>query len=93
MHQVVTGAGYTDAWAALRPGVIGFTCCHAADLSDQVAPFSQRIDYVFARGVTEGGRVFGQIDRFGEVPADRTAGPLYPVWPSDHAGVVATLRQ
>jgi hypothetical protein len=93
MHQVVTGAGFTDIWAAMRPGVIGFTCCHLPNLSDQIAPFSQRIDYVFARGITDPeGKLFGKIDRFGNVPSDRLAGPAHPIWPSDHAGVTATLR-
>jgi len=94
MYQVMAGAGFTDGWAALRPGVVGFTCCHRSDLSNQVAAFSQRIDYVFARGMLgDGGRLLGKIDRFGEVPADRTAGPAYPIWPSDHVGIVATLAR
>ena len=93
MHQVVTGAGFTDAWAALRPGVIGFTCCHLPNLSDPVAAFTQRIDYVFTRGVAgPHDKVIGQIDYFGNVPADRLAGPAHPIWPSDHAGVTAALR-
>jgi endonuclease/exonuclease/phosphatase family metal-dependent hydrolase len=92
MYQVVMGAGFTDVWAALRPGVIGFTCCHSANLSDQVADFTQRIDYVFARSNTGPGKLKGTIDRFGDVPADRLAGPAHPIWPSDHAGVTATLR-
>ncbi len=93
MHQVLTGAGFTDVWAALRPGVIGFTCCHLPNLSDHVADFSQRIDYVFTRGVAgPNDKVIGQIDYFGNVPADRLAGPAHPIWPSDHAGVMATLR-
>jgi len=93
MHQVLTGAGFTDVWAALRPGVIGFTCCHLPNLSDQIADFSQRIDYVFTRGIAgPNDKVIGQIDRFGDVPADRLAGPAHPIWPSDHAGVTATLR-
>jgi len=92
MHQVVTGAGFTDAWAALRPGVIGFTCCHLPNLSDPVAAFTQRIDYVFVRSNTAPGKTKGQIDYFGNVPADRLAGPAHPIWPSDHAGVTATLR-
>ena len=91
MHQVLTGAGFTDAWAALRPGVIGFTCCHLPNLSDHVADFSQRIDYVFTRGIATG-KPIGLIDLFGNVPADRLAGPAHPIWPSDHAGVQATLR-
>ena len=93
MYDVLMSTGFTDSWAALRPGVQGLTCCHVADLSDQVADFDQRIDYVFTRGITgPGGRLFGQIDRFGNVPADRLAGPAHPIWPSDHAGVTATLR-
>ena len=93
MHQVLTGAGFTDVWAALRPGVIGFTCCHLPNLSDQIAAFSQRIDYVFTRGIAgPNDNVIGQIDRFGNVPADRLAGPAHSIWPSDHAGVTATLR-
>jgi endonuclease/exonuclease/phosphatase family metal-dependent hydrolase len=91
MHQVVTGAGFTDVWAAMHPRVIGFTCCHLANLSDHVADFTQRIDYVFAR-FSGSGKLKGQIDRFGNVPADRVAGPTHPIWPSDHAGVRATLR-
>jgi len=93
MYQVLAGAGFTDVWAALRPGVVGLTCCHRADLSDQVAAFTQRIDYILTRGLDASqSRLFGRIDRFGEVPGDRTAGPAYPVWPSDHVGMIATVR-
>jgi Endonuclease/Exonuclease/phosphatase family len=93
MYDVLTSSGYTDTWAALRPGVRGVTCCHDADLSDAVADFDQRIDYVFTRGLgQEGGKLFGQIDRYGEVPADQLAGPASRIWPSDHAGLIAALR-
>ncbi|HET7240616.1 MAG TPA: endonuclease/exonuclease/phosphatase family protein, partial [Gemmatimonadales bacterium] len=92
MHQIFEGAGFTDAWTALRPGVIGFTCCHLADLSDQIAPFSQRIDYVFVRGVTRQGNVQGGIWETGALPAERIAGPEHPIWPSDHAGLIARLN-
>jgi endonuclease/exonuclease/phosphatase family metal-dependent hydrolase len=92
MYNVLTSAGFTDTWAALHPGAQGLTCCHLADLSDAVARFDQRIDYVFTRGVAGGdGKLFGQVDRFGNVPADRLAGPDYPIWPSDHAGLLAAL--
>ena len=93
MHDVLTRSGYTDAWAALRPGAQGLTCCHAADLSDAVADFNQRIDYIFARGLGSGdGKLFGQVDRFGDVPADQLAGPVSRIWPSDHVGLLASLR-
>lgn len=91
MYQVLEGAGFTDAWTALRPGVVGFTCCHLSDLSDQIAPFSQRIDYVLVRGMGHGGILQGQIWRTGDVPADRITGPDHPIWPSDHAGLVVRL--
>ena len=92
MHQVLEGAGFTDGWAALRPGVVGFTCCHLYDLSDQIPQFSQRIDYVFVRGLTHGGKLLGQIWVTGELPADRVAGPEHSIWPSDHAGLIARLN-
>jgi hypothetical protein len=69
------------------------TCCHVSDLSDHIAEFNQRIDYIWTRGFArDDGKVKGSIARFGDVPADRLAGPAYPIWPSDHAGLVAQLR-
>jgi hypothetical protein len=32
------------------------------------------------------------VGRLGEVPADRLAGPVSKIWPSDHAGLAAKLR-
>lgn len=93
MYNVLTSSGFTDTWAALRPGARGLTCCHAADLSNSVADFSQRIDYIFTRGFARAdGTVFGQVDRFGDVPADRLAGLAYRIWPADHVGLVAAIR-
>ncbi len=92
MHQVLTGAGFTDVWTALRPGIAGFTCCHAADLSDRSPEFDERIDYVFARGLGHGNReVLGEVTRLGIRPSDRVDGPLGEIWVSDHAGLVVTL--
>ena len=66
MYQVLTGAGFTDVWAELRPGVAGLTCCHETDLSDKLPAFDQQVDYVFARGFAHANRdVLGQITRFG----------------------------
>jgi hypothetical protein len=92
MYDVLSGNGFTDTWAALHPGAEGLTCCHASDLSDQVARFNQRIDYIFTRGVAAGAKLSGQVDQFGNVPSDRLAGPAYRIWPSDHAGLLAALR-
>ena len=92
MYQVLAGAGLVDAWAALRPGVVGLTCCNLADLSNATPAFDQRIDYVWVRGLghpREG--VLGQVELVGNKPNDRLSGPAGLIWPSDHAGVVATL--
>jgi hypothetical protein len=95
MYQVITDAGFTDTWAAMRPGVDGFTCCNEADLMGSSRPdYNKRYDYVFARDI-DGvpGRVQGRIDRYGVTPADQIAGPSYSLWPSDHAGLVASFIQ
>ncbi|OLD19823.1 MAG: hypothetical protein AUJ01_05235 [Acidobacteria bacterium 13_1_40CM_3_65_5] len=89
MYQLLAGSGFTDTWAAIHPGADGLTCCHVADLSDPVARFDQRIDYIWTRGFNA---VKGSVDRFGNVPSDRLAGPSYPIWPSDHAGLLASIK-
>ena len=93
MYQVVTGAGFTDAWAALRPsGAPGLTCCELSDLSNLLPTLSGRIDYVFVRGIAgPNGKLLGQITVVGDRPGDRVPGPSYRIWPSDHAGVVASF--
>ncbi|TFG52826.1 MAG: hypothetical protein E4H37_04900 [Gemmatimonadales bacterium] len=88
MYEVLTGAGLTDVWRVLRPGVVGYTCCHADDLSNHIPAFDQRLDYVFVRGVGHANKaVMGQITLVGLVPASRLPGPSGTIWPSDHAGI------
>lgn len=94
MHQQVVNAGFTDAWGAMRPGVEGLTCCHAEVLDNAHAQDAmwKRIDYIFARGLShENGKLLGRITLLGTQPADRLAGPSWPIWPSDHAGLVLHL--
>jgi endonuclease/exonuclease/phosphatase family protein len=93
MYQVATGAGLTDVWAALRPGEPGFTCCHSSNLTDSRVP-NQRIDFVLARGFDRGDDpVTGFIARFGLLPQELLAGPLHPIYVSDHIGLVAWLKR
>lgn len=92
MYQALATAGFSDVWSALRPGVAGYSCCHFADLSDKIARFDQRIDYVWARGIGHPrAGVLGQIILTGDQPSDRLPGPSYSIWPSDHAGLAARL--
>ncbi len=92
MYDVLLGAGFVDLWAALRPGVAGLTCCHDTDLSNMLATFDQRIDYVMTRGIGHPrAGVLGRIEIIGNLPSDRLDGPFHRIWPSDHAGLVANL--
>ena len=80
-YGILLGGGFSDAW----PGGPGNTCCHAADLHNPSPTLTKRIDLVLTRGGFE--TVSEEV--VGDDVADRTASGL---WPSDHAGVVATLR-
>ena len=98
MYQVLGQAGFRDVWQDLRPGVDGFTAGEGytderrADLSNPLNGFTQRIDYIWARGVGHPiAGLQGRISRFGAEPADKVDGPYFKIWPSDHAGLVAEL--
>lgn len=81
-YDMVRHAGLGDAWAAANPGSPGFTCCRSADL--RTGTLDQRIDMIF----TSGAFTVQRASVVGTSASDRTASGL---WPSDHAGVVATL--
>jgi endonuclease/exonuclease/phosphatase family metal-dependent hydrolase len=90
MHSVITSQGYRDVWSEANPGDPGLTCCHLADLSNAESVLARRIDYVFERGM--GDPLKAKATLVGEESKDRVPGPLYPVWPSDHAGVVVKFH-
>lgn len=77
----MVAAGFIDA--ADAKGVLGPTCCQAPDLSNTSSELSDRIDYIFERN-------------FDSIPSALLVGntPFEihpPLWPSDHAGLVATV--
>jgi hypothetical protein len=84
-YEIVRLAGFKDAWSRTNPGDPGFTCCQDADLRNESSALNDRIDFVFTRGKM----VPSAADNLGESEGDRTE---YGLWPSDHAGVVATLQ-
>lgn len=91
LDRVLRDAGYLDVWAALGRGE-GPTCCHSADLGDEAARMTSRIDYIYARGFAgPASKLRGSVERLGLTPADRIPGPHHPIWPSDHAGLFAEL--
>lgn len=93
VHQLLAGRGLVDVWASLRPGEPGFTCCHESHL--QSGSSDQRIDYIMVQNgfLTGTGRVVpgAEIRLFGESSAEQVNGSSGRIWPSDHAGLVATL--
>lgn len=84
-YVMLTNAGFVDAWMRRRPLDPGFTCCQNPDLLNPASLLDERIDLVLFRGAFQ----VEDIRLVGDKPSDRTASGL---WPSDHAGVVATLR-
>jgi len=92
MYQVMAGAGLTDTWLAMRPGAAGLTCCQLPDLSNHVATFDQRIDYVWTKGFAgPSGNVQGSVTLLDAQPSSLLDGTVGSVWPSDHAGLLAPL--
>jgi endonuclease/exonuclease/phosphatase family metal-dependent hydrolase len=99
-YAIVTqAAGYSDAWALDGGGTTdGKTCCHASDLSNTAPAFTQRIDFIFLRGfapVQALGATM-KLEVLGDEPDNRFAaidafGQPVTLWPSDHAGVVASF--
>ena len=84
-YQAIINAGFTDAWQSKRASDPGFTAHQAENLLNPTSLLSHRIDLVLFRG----GFGVADINLIGDQPADRTRSGL---WPSDHAGVAATLR-
>jgi len=68
-------------------GGAGHTCCHAAGLRNAEPSLSSRIDHVLVRGDLGA----TAVTRVGADPTDRITVDGERLWPSDHAGVVATL--
>jgi endonuclease/exonuclease/phosphatase family metal-dependent hydrolase len=78
-------SGLTDVWAATNPGEPGMTGGMSNDLLGPVSLFRMRIDLVLFRGPMTAAAAW----LVGNQESDRTPSGLMP---SDHAGVVATVR-
>lgn len=81
-YNIVTGAGLADT------GNTQNTCCHAANLLNPVAAFTERIDHILTRP-----NVSWLVNThvIGTDPAKRVPSGAGLLWPSDHGGLVAGL--
>ena len=79
---IILRAGFTDAWTMGEAE--GYTYGHDGNLSDIEKMFDQRIDFVTVEGNLE---VLDAKTTDTLISAD-----VRPLWPSDHKGVVATIK-
>lgn len=87
-YDALVGGGLTDTWTAAGLGPPPLTCCHLGpnDLIDEPdATYTNDLDHIFTRGP------FSVVDEHlvGNTPPSPVPSPF--IWPSDHAGLVATL--
>ena len=83
-YLLLKNAGFVDVFRTARPNDPGFTFGQAENLLNVTSTMSRRIDLVQFRGPF----TIEDVQVVNASPADRERLGL---WPSDHAGVVATL--
>ncbi|HET7736065.1 MAG TPA: hypothetical protein VFK52_08835 [Nocardioidaceae bacterium] len=91
-YDFLTGAaGFTDQWLEWAPASAGWTSGLSETVDDtSAAGFDHRIDLVLARTPWGSGLRVDDGEVTGDELVDRD--PASGLWPSDHAGVVLTLR-
>jgi hypothetical protein len=90
-YGMLTDAGFVDSWNRSGYSTAGLTCCQDKDLLNPFGTFGERVDIIFTRNMplqTPAGTLLSSRQLVGDRPGDRTISGL---WPSDHAGVVATF--
>ena len=88
-YNTVIGAGFKDAWLQATKGKeTPYTCCLREPTANDKPPFpgDHRIDHILLKGKKVRGLKATVV---GTDPKNRTSSGL---WPSDHAGWVASLR-
>jgi endonuclease/exonuclease/phosphatase family metal-dependent hydrolase len=80
-YQLLVNAGFTDAWS--NRGGPGYTCCQNGTLTNTQSTLRERIDLILVHGT---GRAVPHLVNNEPFQGDQ------PLWPSDHAGVAATIK-
>jgi len=87
-YKALLGAGLTDTWTAANPHNPGNTYGQAPDLVNTISQLDHRGDLI----LTAGNFHTISASLVGDEPTERIPSSLgYDIWPSDHAGVIATL--
>lgn len=83
-YALLTKSYFDDAWNA-NPWDPGYTCCQDGMLTNDYSLLYERIDLILTHAASRSldAEVVGAEPFFGATP---------PFWPSDHAGVVSTIR-
>lgn len=76
---------FKDGWA-VNPDDAGYTCCQNSTLTNFPSALVSRIDLILTMGAAR----VRQAEVVGNLPFFQ--GPMPPLWPSDHAGVIAKIR-
>jgi Endonuclease/Exonuclease/phosphatase family len=87
-YEAFLAGGLTDTWTAAGLGAPPLTCCHLEPedlLTDPTTPYTNDLDHIFVRGP------FSTLDEHLVGNVAPASPPASFIWPSDHAGVVATL--
>jgi endonuclease/exonuclease/phosphatase family metal-dependent hydrolase len=82
-YAILTKSYFDDAWD-LNRGDPGFSCCQNETLTNPTSELNSRVDLVLTHAASRA----LDANLIGDSPFEATP----PFWPSDHAGVVATLR-
>jgi endonuclease/exonuclease/phosphatase family metal-dependent hydrolase len=82
-YSLLTKSYFDDAWNT-NPGDPGYTCCQDGTLTNVNSALFERIDLVLSHAASRGQEA--------ELVGDTPSGTNPPFWPSDHAGVVSTIR-
>ena len=85
--DILVPGGLLDVWNVVNPGDPGLTGSQQEDLLNDPSDLNRRIDLVFVRGTDDFAPLAADV--VGDEDADRTPSGL---WPSDHAGVTASIR-
>jgi endonuclease/exonuclease/phosphatase family metal-dependent hydrolase len=92
-YRRIGEAGFRDAWRDIKGENPGYTASMPLDLANERPQLTERIDFVFAKGIAlPGEKLVGDVFLTGIGKGDRIEGPMHLIWASDHAGVLARLR-